>query len=132
MAATEPWITLGRSVADSLRVITNPDREVYVAHTDDGIAGFVVLCMHGAFVGYIQSVCVAEPLRGKGLGTRLLDFAERRILQETTNVFMCVSSFNTRARALYERLGYTAVGELKDYIVVGHSEILLRKTTGPL
>jgi ribosomal protein S18 acetylase RimI-like enzyme len=45
---------------------------------------------------------------------------------------MCVSSFNEGARRLYERLGYTVVGELTDYIVQGQSEILLRKTRGPL
>ena len=45
---------------------------------------------------------------------------------------MCVSSFNGGARRLYERLGYEVVGELTDYIVQGHSEILLRKTVGPL
>jgi [ribosomal protein S18]-alanine N-acetyltransferase len=45
---------------------------------------------------------------------------------------MCVSSFNRDARRLYERLGYRVVGELTDYIVEGHSEILLRKTVGPL
>ena len=45
---------------------------------------------------------------------------------------MCVSSFNLGARRLYERLGYKVVGELSDYIVRGHSELLLRKTTGPL
>jgi hypothetical protein len=29
-------------------------------------------------------------------------------------------------------MGYEVIGELKDYIVAGHSEILLRKSTGPL
>ena len=47
-------------------------------------------------------------------------------------MFICVSSFNPGARRLYERLGYQVVGELPDYMVRGHSEILLRKTTGPL
>jgi hypothetical protein len=32
----------------------------------------------------------------------------------------------------YERQGYNVVGELTDYIVEGCSEILLRKTRGPL
>ena len=41
-------------------------------------------------------------------------------------------SFNHAARRLYERQGYTVVGELSDYIVEGYSEILLRKTRGPL
>jgi hypothetical protein len=33
---------------------------------------------------------------------------------------------------LYERHGYQVIGELTDYLVKGHSEILLRKTFGPL
>jgi RimJ/RimL family protein N-acetyltransferase len=36
-------------------------------------------------------------------------------------MFLCVSSFNPRARALYERSGYRFVGELPDYVVDGHS-----------
>jgi len=50
----------------------------------------------------------------------------------TINIFTRVSSFNKRAQDLYRRLGYRAVGGLKDYIVAGRSEILLRKTIGPL
>jgi ribosomal protein S18 acetylase RimI-like enzyme len=59
-------------------------------------------------------------------------FAERRIFSETPNAFICVSSFNGGARRLYERLGYQVIGELEDYVIPGHSEILLRKTIGPL
>jgi ribosomal protein S18 acetylase RimI-like enzyme len=59
-------------------------------------------------------------------------YAEKHIFSRTPNVFICVSSFNSAARKLYERLGYQTIGELKDYIVSGHSEILLRKTIGPL
>ena len=39
---------------------------------------------------------------------------------------------NAPAIALYERLGYTIVGELRDYIVHGQSEWLLRKSVAPL
>ena len=35
-------------------------------------------------------------------------------------------------RALYERLGYSVVGELRDYIVHGQSEWLLRKSKSPI
>lgn len=132
MSTSEPWLTLGRSYEASLRVIQDPTREVYLAKDDAEIAGFVILCMTGAFVGYIQTVCIHPHRRGQGLGSRLVAFAEQRILRESPNVFMCVSSFNHGARRLYERLGYREVGELPDYIVHGHSEILLRKTLGPL
>ncbi len=132
MCASEPWITLRRDFDAALRLIRDPVREVHVAYTDGRFAGFVILVMTGAFVGYIQSICVAPDLRGRGIGTRLMAWAEERILKVTPNVFLNVASFNPEARRLYERLGYEVVGELRDYIVPGHSEILMRKSTGPL
>lgn len=132
MAESEPWLTLGRSYQASLSIVRDPSREVYLARDENGVAGFLILCMTGAFVGYIQTIAIQPDRRGQGIGSRLIDFAERRILAESPNVFMCVSSFNHDARRLYERLGYRVVGELTDYIVQGHSEILLRKTIGPL
>ena len=134
MAASEPWITLQRDDQSSLAIIRDPLREVYVAVSagSPDIFGFVIIVMHGAFVGYIQSVAVREDWRGRGLGTRLIAFAESRIFRETPNVFICASSFNERARALYARLGYEAVGELRDYVVRGESELLMRKSLGPL
>ncbi len=132
MCASEPWITLRRDFDAALRLIRDPVREVHVAYTDGRLAGFVILVMTGAFVGYIQSICVAPDLRGRGIGTRLMAWAEERILKVTPNVFLNVASFNPEAQRLYERLGYEVVGELRDYIVPGHSEILMRKSTGPL
>jgi ribosomal protein S18 acetylase RimI-like enzyme len=132
MCSTEPWITIGRNFDESLKIIQDATREVYVADNDGRVEGFIILNMRGAFVGYIQTVCVDASSRGSGLGTQLVEFAEKRIFAETPNVFLCVSSFNPRARQLYERLGYTLIGELKDYVIRGHSELLMRKTIGPL
>ena len=132
MANSEPWITLRRDYDASLKILTDSSREVYLATLNGEIAGFTILIMHGAFVGYIQSVCVAPEWRSKGIGSQLMAFAEKRIFSETSNAFICVSSFNKGAQKLYERLGYKVIGELKDYIISGHSEILLRKTTAPL
>lgn len=134
MATSEPWVTIGRTYEESLDIVCDAAREVYVATPIDGaeVVGFVILDLRGAFVGYIRSVAVREDWRGRGLGTRLIGFAEGRILRDHPNVFMLVSSFNARARALYQRLGYEVVGELRDYIVRGHSELLLRKSISPL
>lgn len=76
---------------------------------------------------YIASVADAETRQGVGLGTRLLDFAESRFRTDARHIFLCVSSFNARARRLYERHGYEAVGELTDYIIDGASEIVMHK-----
>ncbi len=131
MANTDPWITLGRGYDACARMIQDSTREVYVAEDESGVAGFIVLCMVGAFVGYIQTVLVAPNQQGQGIGSKLVAYAEDRIFSESPNAFLCVSSFNSAARRLYERLGYRYVGELNDYLVVGHSELLFRKTRGP-
>ncbi len=131
MAASEPWVTLGRDEKASLAFLRDATRERYVAIEDGAVAGFLVLNMQGAFAGYVQTICVAPHARRKGLGTALLRFAEERVFRESPNVFLCVSDFNPDARRLYERLGYRSVGELTDYIVSGHAEILMRKTIGP-
>jgi len=132
MSTSEPWITLHRSYDESLAIIRHPEREVWIASRAGLRAGFLILNLKGAFVGYVQTICMAEDARGLGLGSELLAFAEQRIFRDFKNVFLCVSSFNPRARALYERLGYETIGVLRDYVVAGHDEILMRKTRGPL
>ena len=134
MATSEPWLTLGRDLSASLRLLRDETKEVYVAVTEAAAdpVGFVILDMRGAFAGYIQSIAVREDWRGRGLGTSLIAYSEQRIFRDSPHVFICVSSFNRRARALYERLGYEVIGELRDQFVRGHSEWLLRKSLGPL
>lgn len=128
MATTEPWITLKRDYEASLKTVTDPSREVFVVAEGDRVRGFIILLMEGVFVGYIQSLAVAEEARGQGVGSGLMAFAEEYIFSQTPNMFICVSSFNPRARVLYERLGFELIGELKDWIVDGHGEYLLRKS----
>ena len=132
MMNSEPWITLKRSHEDSVKMMGDPLRETYVAVVGDTVAGFLILRMDGPFSGYIQTVGVAADWRNRGVGTKLVKFAEERIFRERPNVFMCVSSFNPDALRLYKRLGYDVLGEISDFIVKGHSEILLRKSTASL
>ena len=131
MINSEPWITLRRTYEQALKMLSDSSREVYLGLVKDQIVGFIILIMRGALVGYLQTVAVKPEWRNKGIGKKLMKFAEHRIFSQTSNIFLCVSSFNRDAQRLYERLGYEVVGELKDYIVPGHSEILLRKTIVP-
>jgi ribosomal-protein-alanine N-acetyltransferase len=132
MSSSEPWVTLRRSYEDSIKMLVDPGREVYVAAVGQETVGFMILQMRGAFIGYIQTVGILPAWRNRGIGSQLIQFAEDRIFRETPNAFICASSFNPRVQRLYERLGYEVVGELKEYIVPGHSEILLRKSIAPL
>jgi [ribosomal protein S18]-alanine N-acetyltransferase len=132
MASSDPWRHFGRTFEQCLARLMNPSGERWVARANGIPQGFIILILQGAFVGYIQIVCVAANARNAGLGTQLVHFAEERIFREFPNVFLCVSSYNPGARALYERLGYKLVGELDDYLTRGESEFLMRKSVGPL
>ena len=132
MSGSEPWITLRRTYDDAVKIITEETSEVHLAKLGDEMIGFAIIRMHGAFIGYIQSIVVKSQYRGQGIGRRFMQYLEQRIFREQPNVFICVSSFNPDAKRLYEGLGYKMIGELRDYIVRGHSEILMRKTISPL
>jgi len=133
-AASDPWLTLRRTAAYVLKQLTDPRKETYVAfdfHGNDPV-GFIILDLNGPLGGYVQAIAVGPEWRGRGVGRKLMAFAEQCIFRESPNVFLCVASFNTAARRFYRRLGYERVGVLKNYVLHGYSEILMRKTIGPI
>ena len=132
LVASEPWITLGLTFEQAMQRLTDSTREIHVASVGDEITGVLILFLDGTLKGYIQTIGVHSDWRSRGIGTRIIEFAERRIFLISPNVFLCVSSFNAGAQKFYERLGYQRVGELPDFVVNGHSEFLMRKTRGPL
>jgi ribosomal-protein-alanine N-acetyltransferase len=128
MAHSEPWITLRRGLEQCRIACRRPEYLLFVAHLSGRPCGFVLLHPRGvAGSPYLASIAVAEEFRGAGVGTRLLNFVEQIFRPQARHLFLCVSSFNQRARALYERHGYRVVGELKDYVIDGTSEFLMHK-----
>jgi ribosomal protein S18 acetylase RimI-like enzyme len=132
MAESEPWMMLGRDYEASLKIVLDPSLEIYLSLRDDEIVGFVVISMTGTFIGYVKSIYTVPEWRNRGIGSMMMSFVEDRIFREAPNVFICVSDFNEDAQKLYRRLEYEVVGELKNYLVQGRSEILMRKTIAPL
>lgn len=127
MAASEPWTTLRRGLDVLLPAALDPEYVVLVARRGGAPCGFVRIHPRGvAGSPYVASVAVTEAERGRGVGTALLDATGARY-PKARYVFLCVSSFNTRARGLYERYGFRLVGELPDYVVDGFSELLMGK-----
>lgn len=132
MSESEPWISYGRTFEKTYANVTNSACESYVAVERERVVGILILCIDAPLLrGYIATVAVHPSCRNRGLGTRLVRFAEERIGKVSPNVFLCVTSFNTEAQRLYRRLGFEQVGEIRDFIVPGVSEVLMRKTSGP-
>jgi len=128
MARSEPWTTLGIGIEECRKACRDDDCLLYIARAGTEPCGMIILHRRGvAGSPYIKSIAVAEDFRSRGAGAALVEFAENRFRSEARHMFLCVSSFNIRARAFYERHGYTAVGEFKDYIIHGASEILMHK-----
>lgn len=128
LAGSEPWIRLGTSLEQCYKVCHDPEYILFTAKIKGDLCGAIILHRHGvAGSPYLKSIVVVEKYRSKGIGARLMDFAEEYFKSEAKHMFLCVSSFNTRARSFYERLGYRQVGEFKNYIIEGESEILMYK-----
>lgn len=127
MAGTEPWITLRQDLDTCRAKLSRPGSELFLARDNERRLGFILLLPYGlAGSPYVVSIAVDESARGCGVGSRLIAFAEEHYAGRR-HIFLCVSSFNQRAQALYRRLGYERVGEFPNYIVEGHSELLLHK-----
>lgn len=129
MASSEPWITLGRDLGSCRDALRRPGTDLFVARNmeNDRPAGFVLIAPYGmAGSPYIASIAIAPEMRGRGIGSELLRFAERRFAGRA-HLFLLVSSFNQNAQRLYLRQGYERVGELKDYCVPGQSELIFHK-----
>lgn len=128
MVRSEPWTTLRRPLDVCRAVLNDPAYQVYVARTNSDRSGFLILDPRGlAGAPYLKSVGIAPEFRGRGLGTRLLGFAEDIFRPRARHLFLCVSSFNDAARRLYERHGYQVVGSVQDLAIEGASETIMVK-----
>jgi ribosomal protein S18 acetylase RimI-like enzyme len=127
MSSTEPWLTLKRDYQQCLRLFLNRNFDTFILRENELVICFCVMDPNNFPRPYIKCLGVHANFRGKGLGRFMIGEMERKYAHLNGKMFIAVSSFNSGARRLYESLGYLKVGEFNNYIVDGHSEILLEK-----
>jgi len=132
MAGSQLWQRYGVTHASATQRLhngLNAHETIAVAEVDGNPAGFVWYVLDGAFhrSGYIMLIAVREDVRGSGIGQALMGFAEDRMFSLVKDVFLLVSDFNLAAQRFYQRLGYTQVGAIPDYILPGISELIYHK-----
>lgn len=128
MACTEPWISLKASYESCYQSCHDNEYLLFIAHASGTACGMMLLQRRGvASSPYLKSIAVQDSMRGQGTGSALLNFAENYFRPVSRHFFLCVSSFNIAAIAFYQRHGYSQVGEFRDYIIEGASEILMHK-----
>src|SRR4029450_12481823 len=77
---------------------------------------------------YLELLALLPQAQGKGIGSTIVPWFEREALKVgARNLWVCASSFNTRALRFYERHGFERAATLPGLVVDGYDEILLRK-----
>ena len=128
MAASDPWITLGRGLDHCRSVCQRPECRLLVARAGEERCGFALFNPRGvSSAPYLAAIAVAPEWRSRGAGAALLEHCERQAALPSRHFFLCVSSFNTRAQSFYLRHGYRQVGQFDDYVIDGASELLMYK-----
>lgn len=74
---------------------------------------------------FIQLLIVPERLRGRGVGTEIMQLAEREAIDRGCHSAW-LDTFEFQARGFYERIGYECFGELPNY-PRGFSRFLMKK-----
>ena len=78
----------------------------YLHYMKDAADGMIGVCHKTGEIGHLF---VTEAARGKGYGAKMLDFARKK-LPEHDHPTMGVINTNTRAIALYKRMGWRLTG----------------------
>ena len=103
LAAIQPWSVIGypaERLADWLRR-QEPTMRKFEAVTGQGLTGVIVIqdpFLHGP---YLKLIAILPGFQGRSLGMRLLQWMELEARHaEDRQLWLCVSTFNSRARAL--------------------------------
>ena len=130
LAAIPPWSIIGYPadrLVDWLRR-EQPTMKKFEVLAGAGLAGVIVIqdpFLHGP---YLKLIAIFPEFQGRGLGPRLLQWMESEARsQESRQLWLCVTTFNTRARAFYKRFGFEPVSVLDKLASDASDELLMRK-----
>lgn len=119
----------------SLRHLLTRARAVTLVDEDDsGIRGYVTVLFHAATsLARIYSIAVSARARGRGIGSRLVEAAEKEALEhDRAWMRLEVRRDNAASLALFRRLGYRQFGSFADYYEDHEEAVRLEKPLTPV
>lgn len=129
-AAMEPWLSYPFTEAQLIAFFAaiEPAAPRFALHVDGALAGTLVVRLNWMRGPYIHMLAVAPQLHGRGLGGRILAWAEAEARRNgDRNLWIAVTETNTAARRLYERHGFALTATLDGLVKDDRTELLLRK-----
>jgi ribosomal protein S18 acetylase RimI-like enzyme len=130
LASMEPWATIGWPPERMVRALQHerPSMHRFEVLAGAGLAGIITIqepWLHGP---YLQLLAILPAHQGKGFGQRLLTWMEAEARSsEMRQLWLCVSTFNTKARRLYERFGFHPQSVIEQLASGASDELLMRK-----
>ncbi|MFY9641500.1 MAG: GNAT family N-acetyltransferase [Rhodomicrobium sp.] len=130
LAAMPPWSVIGWP-AELLTAAFRrqpPSVRRFELLSGGELAGIVTIqapFLHGP---YLQLLAILPDFQGLNLGLSVLQWMEQQArAEEARQLWLCVSSFNVRARKFYERFGFEEVAVLDKLASEASDEIFMRK-----
>jgi ribosomal protein S18 acetylase RimI-like enzyme len=130
LARMPPWSVIGLPAERLISTLQRKLPSVYRFEivSNGTLAGIVTVqspFLHGP---YLQLLAILPAYQGRNIGLRVLTWMEAQArAEEARQLWLCVTDFNTRARAFYERSGFSAAALLQKLASDGSDEILMRK-----
>lgn len=114
-AVLHPVPSLYHSIAFSEMMRSHHYLEGYIFEYKDQAVGFAVtnrMMQHemGGIVVWVEELYIRPSYQGKGLGSFFLRWLETKLQGKAAAIRLETEPENTRARVLYERLGYSNIG----------------------
>jgi len=97
---------------------------------DQTFTGFICYMPAGAFHAfpYLHLLVTSKILRGKGIGTMIMDLFEERIFTQKDKLFLVVADFNPDAKRFYQKRNFKEIGIIPSLYRDGINECLMMKT----
>jgi len=130
LAAIPPWSIIGYPAERMARAFKSeqPSLKRFEVAAEGKLAGLVAIqdpFLHGP---YLQLFAVLPEFQGRGFGLRLLQWMDTEARRaEARQLWLCVSSFNARARSFYKRFGFSEVAILDKLATDASDEVFMRK-----
>ena len=130
LAVLDPWASLGYGPTALESYLGRDDPALIrfvIERGDDDRAGILAVRYPWLRGPYIEMLAVFPAHQGLGLGRTVMAWTMAQAAMVAPNLWVCVSAFNSAARAFYAAQGFIEVAPLDGLVAPGESELLLRR-----